>query len=307
MDHTRSAVLPTAGIARTTTTRADLLRVAAAGALWGTGGIAGTLLDRTAGISPLAVAYRLLAGGLLLVVLLALAGQLRDVRRDRTAARRLATIGALAALYQSCYFAAVALTSVSLATLVTLGTAPVLVVATDAVLTRRRPGRALLAAIAFAVTGLTLLVGSPSTDHDPAGLVTGSLLALTSASGFAAITLLGRRPVPGLDPAATTGFGFSAGGMLLVLAAAPLGLSFTPDAVALGLVAYLGLVPTALAYVLYFRGLRTVHPGSAALIALLEPLTAAVLGALLLGDRLGPAGVLGGLVIGAAVLLCRRG
>lgn len=150
-------------------------------------------------------------------------------------------------------------------------------------------------------------MGSPGADQDPATLLGGCLLALASAAGFAAITLVGRRPVPGLDAAATTGFGFTFGGLLLLPLAAPAGLSFAPDPSSIALVGYLGLAPTALAYVLYFGGLRTVGAGPAALIALLEPLTAAVLGALLLGDRLGGAGILGALLVGIAVLLCRRG
>lgn len=81
--------------------------------------------------------------------------------------------------------------------------------------------------------------------------------------------------------------------LLAIVAAAPVGLGIAISASSLMLVVYLGLVPTALAYVLVFGGLRTVQPGPAALLALLEPLTAAVLGALLLGDRLGPVGITG--------------
>lgn len=73
------------------TARTDLLRVAGAGILWGTGGLAGILLARSTGLSPLAVAcYRLLVGGLLLVALLAATGRLRRIRRDAAALRRCA-------------------------------------------------------------------------------------------------------------------------------------------------------------------------------------------------------------------------
>jgi drug/metabolite transporter, DME family len=43
------------------------------------------------------------------------------------------------------------------------------------------------------------------------------------------------------------------------------------------------------------------------LMALLEPLTAAVLSAVLLGDRLGPTGIAGGLLLGTALVLAARG
>ncbi|MGC1569034.1 MAG: EamA family transporter, partial [Trebonia sp.] len=59
--------------------------------------------------------------------------------------------------------------------------------------------------------------------------------------------------------------------------------------------------PTAAAYTLYFRGLRGAPAGTAALIALLEPLTATLLAALLLGDRLSLPGMAGAALLLAAV------
>lgn len=56
----------------------------------------------------------------------------------RAAWARITTIGLLAAMFQSCYFLAVSLTSASLATLVTIGSSPVLVLAAEKVLWPRR-------------------------------------------------------------------------------------------------------------------------------------------------------------------------
>ena len=98
------------------------------GVLWGTGGLTGILLSRVTGLPALSVAaYRLTGGGVLIVAFLTLTG--RRWPASRAAWARIAVIGALAALYQSCYFTAVALTSVALATLVAIGTAPVIVLA----------------------------------------------------------------------------------------------------------------------------------------------------------------------------------
>lgn len=54
--------------------------------------------------------------------------------------------------------------------------------------------------------------------------------------------------------------------------------------------AYLGVVTMALAYVLFFAGLRTTATGSAAVATLLEPVTAVAIAVLLLGETLTPAG-----------------
>jgi len=67
------------------------------------------------------------------------------------------------------------------------------------------------------------------------------------------------------------------------------------------------VLPTALAYTAYFRGLgAATSPGTGAVLALLEPLTAAVLAAVVLGERLEPAGMVGAALLTVAVLLAAR-
>lgn len=271
------------------------------GLLWGTGGLTGTLLARVAGLSAIAVAAcRLTVGGVLIVVFLALTG--RPWPAGRAAWARIIAVGLLAALFQSCYFTAVSLTSVPLATLVTIGSAPVIVLGADRV-TGRRTGRFAAATTGLAVTGLGLLVGLPSGFRESAVLAS-TALALLAAAGFAAVTLAGSRPVPGLDDLTVTGFGFTIGGLsLMPLAQLAGGISFRPGPAAIGLLIALGTGPTALAYTLYFRGLRSAAASTAALLTLLEPLTGTVLAALLLGQRLSATGIAGAALIGAAVIL----
>jgi drug/metabolite transporter, DME family len=274
------------------------------GLLWGTGGLTGSLLGREAGLSAIAVAaYRLAAGGLLIVAFRTLTG--RPWPAGRAAWTRITAIGLLAAFYQSCYFTAVSLTSVPLATLVTIGSAPVIVLAASR-LTGRPAGRYAAATTALAVTGLGLLVGLPSGFGETAVLGSAGM-AVLSAAGFAAITLTASRPVPGLDDLTVTGFGFTIGGLVLMpLAELAGGIGFRPAPASLGLLVALGTGPTAMAYTLFFRGLRSAAPGTAALLALLEPLTGAVLADLLLGERLSAAGIGGAAAIAAAVLITMR-
>jgi DME family drug/metabolite transporter len=273
-----------------------------AGLLWGTGGLTGTLLGQTAGLAPLSVAaLRLLAGGGLIVVFRVIPG--RRWPTGQAAWVRIAVTGLLAAAFQTAYFSAVSLTSVSLATLVTIGAAPVLVQAAELLLGRRRFERSAAVRTALALAGLGLLVGLPSGGYGPAVVAESSGLALLSSAGFAALTLLGSVPVPGLDPETVTGLGFTAGGLVLLPAAATLGgLAFQPTLPALGWLSALAVGPTALAYTLYFRGLPRSTAGTGAVLSLLEPLTATVLGVLFLGNRLSPAGTAGAVLLAAAVL-----
>jgi DME family drug/metabolite transporter len=282
--------------------RASTLCLVLSGLLWGTGGLIGTLFGQATGLSPVPVAtYRLLIGGGLIVAFLMLAG--KPWPAGRAAWTRVGVNGLLSALFQGCYFVAITLTSVSLATLVTIGAAPVIVAVVDRARGTGAPGRTGLVTVAVALAGLGLLAGSPGNGLSENAMLAGTGMALLSAAGFAAVTLIGVSPVPGQDELTLSGLGFSLGGLaLLPLAAVPgSGLGFRPGLASAGLLAALGSGPTAVAYLLYFRGLREASASTAALLTLIEPLTAAVLAALVLGNRLSAPGIAGAVLLLAAV------
>lgn len=279
-----------------------LLCLALAGVLWGAGGLAGSLLGRVSGLSPLGVAtVRLLAGGGFLVAF-RMAARWR-LPRARAAWHRIVAAGLLAGGFQAAYFMSISLSSVSLATLITIGATPVMVQAVELATGRQRPERSGLITLAVALAGLGLLIGLPVGGHSQSALLASAGFAVLSAAGFAALTLIGASPVPGLDDLAMTGYGSVVGGLALLPLAANVGvLAFRPSAEAFALLAGLAIGPTALAYVLYYRGLRSVSATTATLMTLIEPLTAAILGAAILGDRLGPAGIAGALLLAASVV-----
>src|SRR5690606_6686275 len=66
---------------------------------------------------------------------------------------------------------------------------------------------------------------------------------------------------------------------------------------------YLGLGTTALSYFLYGRGLRTTPVATAATLALAEPAVAALLGLVVLGERLAPVSVAGLILLGIALVV----
>lgn len=67
---------------------------------------------------------------------------------------------------------------------------------------------------------------------------------------------------------------------------------------------YLGICPTALGYALFSRGLRLTSAAAAVTLSLAEPLTAGLLGVLLLGESLAPLAWLGiGLLFAGLALL----
>lgn len=270
-----------------------------AGILWGGGGVTGAALGASADLGPSAVAtYRLGLGGLLLVIVLL--AQRRPRPRGRRAWGRVVLTGVLVAVFQATYFGGVALASVSVATLVTIGSAPMLVVLAQAVGRRRMPSAHQVRPILLGVVGLGLLVGGPAaTGTGSTEVLLGILLALCAGATFATLSVVAALPHEGTTEQMVTGYGFLFGGLLLAVSSAAFSpLLFSPTAQSLGLLALFATVPTALAWTLYFRGLHHAGPAVATLVALLEPLTATVLAVLLLGE-----GVTLPLVLGGTLLL----
>ncbi|MDN4482641.1 DMT family transporter [Demequina lignilytica] len=278
------------------------LSVVLAATLWGFGGITGTLLGDHAGIGPLSIAmWRMLVAGVALLAYLAVRGTLR--RLSAAQWRRALLTGTLTAAFEACYFLGISYSSVGLSTLIGIGSAPVFVAAYDWATERRRPPVTTLIALALALGGLALLL-SGSLDTGRNGPL-GALIALGAGATFAAITVVNRHEVPGLGPVEHTAFAFTFGGLLLVPAAAATGIGAASDGYGWALTIAMGVLITALAYVAYLTGLRSVPPFVATIVALLEPLVAAIAAALIFAERLGPLGIVGGLLLGAAVVLLR--
>ncbi|MER6345056.1 DMT family transporter [Streptomyces sp. NPDC001532] len=266
-----------------------------AGVLWGTGGLAGSILASRTGLGPAAVAaYRLLTGGVLITGYALVTGRLAGAPRDPRGLFRIATTGLLLAGFQAAYFAAVAATSVGLATLTTMVAVPILITAGTALLDRRRPTRRAVVSLAIAVAGLVLLIGSPTAG---AHRLAGTGLALLAAAGFAVLSLDRRKTLPGLDGITTIGLGFLAGGLLLLPVALTAGMSIPAHPAAIGAVLFLGLVPTAVAYSSYLTGLRHAGPKAAVIAVLLEPLTATLLAAFVRHEQMTGPQMLGALLI----------
>jgi len=258
------------------------------------------LLHRTSTLSPVGIGFYRLA--IAAVVLLAVCRP-----RAISVAFRVAPIGLILTgiglgAYQALYFIAVTLGGVSVATVVGLGLAPVLLAAGEAVRARRLPDRTTAATLVTGVLGLLLITGSAgrATDGAPHPLL-GLLAATACGVCYAISTVISRRQMQRID--ATTLTVVSAG--VGALALAPLAVIGPMAGVAVPLrpgpalmLAYLGVVTTAVAYALFYAGLRTTAGSTAAVLTLLEPLVAALLAMLILGESLS-----GSALVGATLLL----
>lgn len=289
-----------------------LALVCVAAVSWGTTGSVMALLAREGTPSPLLVGWARMAGAapcLVLATFLTRPGSPRfGGWRPRDWAKA-ALLGIAMAAYQLCYFWAVPRTGVALTALLAICSAPIMITAGAALTLKERPARSTLLALLLAVGGTAMVVLGPrAAGGAPPEFAAGAIAAVGAGLSYAvyAVTAKGllRRAAP-LSLAAMT---FTLAALLLTPVLAIERDALTQLAAGWPLLAYLGLVPTAAAYVIFGAGLRRVTATAAGIATLLEPLTAAGLGVLAFGERLGAMGWAGAaLLLAALALLARSG
>jgi DME family drug/metabolite transporter len=290
--------------------RLGLLQVCAAGVLWGTGGLVVTVLNERGGLGAMTISAWRMA-----LAAVALIGFVVATRRSRVVLESMRTYPVLAvvvgcgtALYQGLYFVSVLLVGVSVATVVSLGLAPILAAIWEHLTARTRPSGREVGVLAAALAGLVLISataghGSAAPGDDP---TLGLILAVAAGATYAATTVLGHTLAQRVDSVALTTCATAAGAVALApflgIAAASGEPVLTSDPGTLALLAYLGVATMALSYGLLYAGLRTTSGSAATVATLVEPLSAALLAAVLLGERLTWPALLGGALILAAVV-----
>ena len=268
-------------------------------------GTTGTAQAVGPALEPLAVGAARIAVGAALLAGIALAC---GAVRVGAGPRAVVLAGASDAVYQASFFAALDHTGVAVGTVVAIGSAP----AFAGLFARAFAGEPLharwAAATGLACAGVCLLVlgggGAAGGKVSTAGIG----LGLVAGAGYAGYAVATKRMLAaGGAPEAIMAAVFGVGALLLlpVFALVPAGGLLAPGGVALAL--YLGAIPTALAYILFARGLEQIGAGETATLTLAEPLTAAILGVIALGERPSVTAVAGAALVlsGLAVLALR--
>lgn len=267
--------------------------------LWGTGALVVNLLIARFGLSPESISFwRFLIGAALLALMFGRAAPLAALW-----ARRWTVLGAgcCMALYVLCWFWGIARLGAAIPTLIALCLPPVLVTLWAVLRGRERLDRSLLLTLAGALAGTVLLVwrhDAAAMPVDAATLGMGVAFSVASALLYAVFTLVSG-PLSSRLGAGPSTLG------LTVVAAAVMGLSgfiaplawpsqVPPEAWLL----YLGLATAALALLAFSWGAARLSPTALTVASLIEPLTAVLLAAALLGEQLSA-----GQWLGAALLM----
>jgi DME family drug/metabolite transporter len=280
--------------------RQGMLFVLMAAMLWGTTGTAQAFAPASA--TPLAVGFvRIALGTVALIFIAARHGQLPDISRWRTwpVASTLVASVAIAA-YQLFFFAGVARTGVAIGTIVGIGSTPIAAGILTFLIFRKVPEKRWVYSTALALAGCALLILSGG-DLRLNGA--GILLAMAAGASYALYTLASKELLAVKARGAVLVVTFSIGTLLMLPLATTTEFGWLAQPRGLLVAIHLGVITVGIAYQLYARGLSTVSVHATATLTLAEPLTAGLLGIVVLGESLRTPDLIGILLIMAGLLL----
>lgn len=271
--------------------------VLCAAVLWGTTGTAQSLAP--AALSPYWVGALRLVIASAFFALLALPAWLRPACAPRLPWGPVLLAGACVAVYNLSFFAGVKASGVALGTAIAIGSGPIWAGLLQTVAQRRWPAPAWWAGALLGVAGgaAMALDGAQRLPLSPLGVG----LCLLAGLAYAGYALLNQRVVLQAGAALANLAVFGTAALLSVPLAGALAGRLDATASTWGVVLYLGLVATGLAYLLFSHALRAISGATAVTLALAEPVAAFVLAIAVVGETpsalafVGLGGVLAGL------------
>ena len=275
-----------------------------AGVLWGTTGIIVKAIYAATSLGPISVSFFRLVFALPFLACL-IAAKRYDLSMSKREIGIFAGFGFCSlALFVSLYFASFAYTTVQHAAAL-LYTAPAFVALLSWIILKEQMTRTKVAAVVLSILGASLIVGVLR-GGQLFGSTTqvGDWLAIGSGLAYSTWYIFGKVLGRNREPAVVALVGMCFGAVFLFLIALGAGaLQFPNDAAAWELLTLLGLVPTALAYLSYLTGLRLIDATKASVYAIMEPITAVILGSVILQETLSYDSLLGFALIVSSILL----
>lgn len=277
-----------------------------AAVVWGTTGTAATFAPD---VSPAAIGAAAMGVGGIAQALIALRGISRS-RATLWDQRRLLVIGALAvAVYPLAFYGSMRLAGVTVGAVITIGSAPLLSALIEYALDKTRLTIRWTIGALVGLIGMALICVAENASHGevvggylvPLGVVLGLIGGLT----YALYSWTARRMMlQGMRSSVAMGATFGLGGLLLVPVLVATGGPFLASWSNAAVGIYMATVPMFLGYLCFGYGLARVQASMATTITLMEPVIAAVLAVIIVGERLPVLGWIGvALVVGCLAII----
>lgn len=283
------------------------LMVLTAGTLWGTIGLFATILNKL-GMEPFPLAfYRLLFASVLLIPVLIVQG--RGMSLFRISKRGLVScflVGLVSqALYNLAYMNAIEQGGMATAS-VLLYTAPVFVAIMSRLFFKEPISRNVIIAIIINICGCVLTV----TDGDFSELSLsgfGVIMGILAGFTYGTLPVFSRLGADDENPYTSAFYGLAFGALCLFFMVRPWRpevTGITDYRVVLALIGF-GIIPSALAYIIYFGGLSKIKETSIVpILASVETVAASIIGVIAFRQMLSPVKILGiAMVFGSIILM----
>jgi len=263
-----------------------------AATLWGTTGTAASFAPD---VPAIAIGAAAMGIGGLLQALIALSG-LRANFGLLAQNRQLLILGAVAvAIYPLAFYASMRLAGVTIGTVISIGSAPAISALIEYRIEGNRLTRRWAIGAVIGIFGMAVLAMAEAGHEDiapnvPLGIALGLLAGTTYALYSWSARQLMQRGVPSR---AAMGATFGLGGLLLMPVLLVTGAPFLDSLTNLAVGTYMALVPMFLGYIAFGMALSRIASSQATTISLFEPVVAAMLAVLIVGERLPPLGWLG--------------
>lgn len=276
-----------------------IIAIVIASILWGTTGTIATFAPE---VSAMAIGAVAMGGGGLLQGLLALKG-IKQNRLTLAKHWHYLVYGAImVAIYPLVFYGSMRLAGVTVGTVISIGSAPLFSALLEFFLEKILVSKRWLLGAIIGLFGITLLCFSESSNTvgttDTTNIIWGTLLGLLAGFSYAAYSWTARQMMnKGIASHIAMGATFGLGAILLIpvllITGAPLITSWNNAMVGL----YMALIPMFLGYVCFGFGLARVAASMATTITLLEPIVAAILAVIIVGEKLTDIGWIGTLLV----------
>lgn len=287
--------------------RFGILALVLASVLWGTTGTAASFLPDA--VSPLAIGASTMTVGGLLLFLFSVRASVSTLRDPR--ARRWLAIGAIGVfVYPLAFYTAMDQAGVAVGNVVALGSGPIFAAILEWLWERHRLSLRWALCAGVAIVGVVLLsTGRVSEEGSGKSVALGVALGLLAGLAYALYTYASTRVLDlGHPSRGTMGAMFGLGAVALAPVLIATGAPLLQRGESIGIAAYLAIGPMFVAYLLFGFGLRSIRSSVATTVTLIEPVVAAALAILVVGEQLRWSGWVGLalILVGVTLLVSAR-